>query len=98
MTESGLNPPRRRYRLQQCLNFITSELHKVVFILLLDPNGPQEAKGYAREKAMQRLDYLNRYLEGRDYLLDRFAVADAYLVTVLNWAGFVGPSCRNGAR
>jgi glutathione S-transferase len=32
------------------------------------------------------LDYLNAYLDSRDYLLDRFTVADGYLVTVLNWS------------
>jgi glutathione S-transferase len=79
-----------RYRLQQWLNFITSELHKVVFIPLLDPNCPQDAKTYAREKAERRFAYLNDHLDGRDYLLDRFTVADAYLVTVLNWAKFIG--------
>lgn len=91
--QSGLTPPQgmQRYRLQQWLNFVASELHKVVFIPLLDPSYPQEAKGYPREKATQRLEYLNRYLQGRDYLLDRFTVADAYLMTVLNWARFVGP-------
>ncbi len=77
-----------RYRLQQWLNFTTSELHKVVFVPLLDPTATGDAKAYARQKAEQRLAYLNNYLQGRDYLLDRFTVADAYLVTVLNWARF----------
>jgi glutathione S-transferase len=79
-----------RYQLQQWLNFITSELHKVVFIPLLDPTSPEAAKSYAREKVGPRLAYLNRHLEGRSFLLDGFTVADAYLVTVLNWARFVG--------
>jgi glutathione S-transferase len=78
-----------RYRLQQWLNFITSELHKVVFISLLDPTAPDAARTYAREKAERRFAHLNGHLEGRDFLLDRFSVADAYLVTVLNWARFV---------
>ena len=47
---------------------------------------PGGRKDYAREKAKLRLSYLDRHLEGRDYLLDSFSVADAYLVTVLNWS------------
>ena len=90
--ESGLAPHSgiERYRLQQWLNFTTSELHKVVFVPLLDPTSTEGAKQYAREKAERRLAHLNHHLEGREFLLDRFSVADAYLVTVLNWARFVG--------
>jgi len=77
-----------RYRLQQWLNFITTELHKVVFVPLLDPSMPEGGKAYARQKAEQRLAYLNARLVGREYLLDRFTIADAYLATVLNWARF----------
>jgi len=89
---SGLVPQGgfERYGLQQWLNFITSELHKVVFIPLLDPKAPEGAKSFAREKAGPRLAYLNDYLEDKDFLLDRFTVADAYLVTVLNWTKFSG--------
>lgn len=90
--QSGLAPSAgmARYRLQQWLNFITSELHKVVFIPLLDPRSGDDSKAYARDKAVQRLTYLNAELDGREYLLDRFSVADAYLVAVLNWARFSG--------
>ncbi|MBI3799033.1 MAG: glutathione S-transferase C-terminal domain-containing protein [Deltaproteobacteria bacterium] len=90
--QSGLAPQSgmARYRLQQWLNFITSELHKVVFIPLLDPSRPQEAKIHAREKAERAFSYLNNHLDGKDYLLDGFTVADAYLITVLNWAKFTG--------
>ena len=79
-----------RYRLQQWLNFITSELHKLVFNPLLDPRSDDGAKVFARGKAAQRFAYLNAHLAGREYLLDRFTVADAYLVVVLNWAVFTG--------
>jgi glutathione S-transferase len=90
--ESGLAPASgmARYRLQQCLNFITSELHKVVFIPLLDPSSSDGARSFARDKATERFAYLNAQIEGREYLLDRLTVADAYLVTVLNWARFSG--------
>ena len=89
---SGLAPlsGMPRYRLQQWLNFVTSELHKVVFIPLLDPQSGDGAKQFARHKAVHRFAYLNAQLAGRAYLLDRFTVADAYLITVLNWAAFSG--------
>ncbi len=88
---SGLAPRNgiARYQLQQWLNFITSELHKL-FIPLLDPKAPEGAKSFALGKADQRFAYLDAHLDGRDYLLDRFTVADAYLVTVLNWTKAVG--------
>ncbi|MBB4362737.1 glutathione S-transferase [Bradyrhizobium sp. CIR18] len=74
-----------RTRLHQWLCFVGTELHKGLFIPLLDRKAPQEAKAYALEKNLSRLDYLDNYLKGRDFLLDHFSVADAYLVTVINW-------------
>ena len=61
-----------------------------MFIPLLDRASPDGAKAFARDKAAQRFMYLNDHLKGRDYLLDRFTVADAYLMVVLNWAVFTG--------
>jgi glutathione S-transferase len=74
-----------RSRLHQWLCFIGTELHKALFVPLLDKKAPQEMKGYVLAKNLSRLDYLENYLKGRDYLLDHFSVADAYLVTVINW-------------
>jgi glutathione S-transferase len=79
-----------RYRLQQWLNFISTELHKATFIPLLARNSPDGAKVFARQKLPVRFGYLSKRLEGRSFLLDDFTVADAYLVTVLNWAPFAG--------
>ena len=75
-----------RSRLQAWLSFIGTELHKGLFIPLLDRKAPEAAKQYAVSKYGSRLDYLNTYLDGREFLLDRFSVADAYLTTVLNWS------------
>jgi glutathione S-transferase len=90
--EAGLAPadPAGRARLQQWLGFIGTELHKAVFTPLLDPAAPEGAKAYARSKTASRLDALQQHLAGREYLLDCFSVADAYLVTVLNWAPYCG--------
>jgi glutathione S-transferase len=82
-----LAPPSgmARSRLHQWLCFIGTELHKALFAPLFDPKMPQEGKARTLQKAESRLAYLNTYLEGREFLLDRFSVADAYLFTVLNW-------------
>ncbi|HET6970339.1 MAG TPA: glutathione binding-like protein [Phenylobacterium sp.] len=74
-----------RYRLQQWLSFISSELHKGVFTPLLSASYPPEAKAKAREEAPGWFAYLNDHLTGRDWLLEDFSVADAYLAAVLNW-------------
>lgn len=91
--EAGLAPAAgsaERYRLQQWLSFVGTELHKLVFNPLLSSKSNDGAKAFARELAPERLAYLNDHLTGRDYLLDGFSVADAYLAAVLNWAQFVG--------
>jgi glutathione S-transferase len=90
--EAGLAPATGpdRSQLQRWLSFIGTELHKAVFVPLLDRNAPDAVKGYARDKAALRLGILNEHLASREFLLDRFSVADAYLVTVLNWAGPTG--------
>jgi len=79
-----------RYRLQQWLNFISTELHKATFIPLFARNSPDGVKAFARQKLPLRFGYLGRHLQGREFLLDHFTVADAYLTTVLNWSSYAG--------
>jgi glutathione S-transferase len=79
-----------RYRLQEWLNFTTSEIHKS-FSPLFNPATPEEYKTLARAKLHDRYRYIDGQLEGRSYLMgDEFSVADAYLFTVSNWAKHVG--------
>jgi glutathione S-transferase len=80
-----------RSRLHQWLCFIGTELHKGLFVPLLDKKAVPEVKNYVLDKNLSRLDHLENYLNGRDYLLDHFSVADAYLVTVINWTTATPP-------
>jgi glutathione S-transferase len=91
--ESGLAPAngtRDRYELQRWLNFTSTELHKYVFSPLLNSKAPAEVRSYAMANAGPRFDHLSKHLEGREFLLDRFSVADAYLLAVLNWCESAG--------
>lgn len=74
-----------RLRLQQWLSFIGTELHKGIFMPLLDRTLPEDFRSIILSKGRSRMVYLDRYLADRAHVLDRFSVADAYLVTVLNW-------------
>ena len=85
---AGLAPTggMERARLQQWLSFIGTELHKAVFLPLLRRDAPAEVKAYAAGLADARLAIVEKHLAGREFLLDRFSIADAYLFTVLNWS------------
>ena len=74
--------------MQQWLGFIGTELHKAIFVPLLDPHAPADVKSYSHEKLPLRFDVLCRHLTSREFLLDDFSVADAYLFVVLNWARY----------
>jgi glutathione S-transferase len=74
-----------RYRLQEWLAFISTEIHKA-FSPLFNPAMPEEAKKISRERLASRFQWLDGELAGKDYLLgEHFSVADAYLYTVTRW-------------
>jgi glutathione S-transferase len=84
------NGTMARYRLQEWLNFITSELHKG-FGPLFNPAMPEEAKALFRSKLAERFSWVDAQLAGKSYLMgEDFTVADAYLFTVSNWGQYVG--------
>ncbi|HWM66965.1 MAG TPA: glutathione transferase GstA [Steroidobacteraceae bacterium] len=79
-----------RYRLQEWLSFINSELHKS-FTPLFSTEATADTKTYARNYLAKRLAYVVTALGDKKYLLgDQFTVADAYLFTVLGWGSHVG--------
>jgi glutathione S-transferase len=86
--EAGLAPRAgsfERYRLQEWLNFLTSEVHKQ-FSPLFKPNTPEDYKPVAKQNIATRFDWLDKQLTGKDYLTGKqFTVADAYLFVLLRW-------------
>jgi len=90
--KSKLAPPPgtlARARLQEWLNFVTSELHKG-FSPLFASNTPDQYKLIAKDKLMTRLRLADAALERQPFLLgDGFTVADAYLFVVASWAKHV---------
>jgi glutathione S-transferase len=86
---AGLAPENgsfARVRLQEMLNYITSELHKTYSPLFnpeLLPLVREERLAYLRK----RYALLEKQLAGRKYLFgDWFTIADAYLFVVTSWA------------
>jgi glutathione S-transferase len=89
---SGLAPPPasfERYRLQEWLGYINSEIHKS-FGPLFNPASSDATKDAAKANITKRLPLVVAALNGKDYLMGQFTVADAYLYTVLSWAPKMG--------
>ena len=90
--ESGLAPAPtsfERYRLQEMLGYINSELHKS-YSPLFNPATPAETRAERTAYLQRRYGLIEQRLQGRPYLFgERFSVADAYLFTVTNWARMV---------
>jgi glutathione S-transferase len=88
---SGLAPANGtlpRYHLQEWLNFVTSELHKV-FSPLFRATTPEEFAKITRDNLANRFAFLDRHLADRQYLMgSAFTVADAYCFTIVNWTKF----------
>jgi len=80
------NGTMQRYRLQEWLTFIGTEIHKS-FSPLFNPGMPEEGKAISKTKLRSRYEWLDSQLADKDYLMgDTFSVADGYLFTVTNWA------------
>jgi glutathione S-transferase len=87
---AGLAPANgswERVRLQEWLNFVSSEIHGGLGVLFKDAI-PDEVKALFKATLFKRFAILVQTLERQDYLLGaQYSVADAYLFVVLRWAG-----------
>ena len=89
---TNLVPPPgslQRYRQQELLGYINSEIHKTyspLFSSATPPATVEERKAYLKK----RYKLIEDKLAGHDYLSgNHFTAADAYLFTVTNWAHHV---------
>jgi glutathione S-transferase len=93
--QAGLAPAAgtlARVRLQEALNFVSSELHKAFKPFFSGTPITPETRPAAEEGVANRLRFVEAWLaDGRQHLVgDRLSVADLYLFTVANWCNFVG--------
>ena len=87
-----LLPPAGTLELQRArewLNFIATELHKGFSPWLWHKETEPATREQVVQKLHARLVLVEERLTGRDTVLDRFSVVDAYLFTILNWAGIL---------
>jgi glutathione S-transferase len=86
--EANLAPANgtfERVRLQEWLNFVSTEIHGGLG-WLFNSQFPDDVKALIKEKLFKRFAVLSKTLERQDYLMaGGFGIADAYLYTVLRW-------------
>jgi glutathione S-transferase len=90
--DSGLAPPAgtlERYRLQEWLTFISSEVHKMFSPWLFHTEHGELAQAAAKAKIADRFAFLDRHLAAERHLMgERFTVADAYAFVIVGWSRF----------
>jgi len=90
--ESGLVPAHAtpaRYRLQEMLGYINSELHKS-YSPLFNPDTPEVTREERKAYLQKRYALVDSILSRQPWLLgEHFTAADAYLFVVTNWARMV---------
>jgi glutathione S-transferase len=75
-----------RYRQQEMLGYINSEIHKT-YSPLFNPATPPATIEDRKAYLHKRYKFIEDKLGGHDYLFgNQFTIADAYLFTVTNWA------------
>lgn len=91
-SDAGLIPQAGtfdRYKTQEWLTFISSEVHKA-FSPLWSKDTTSEVREATIARLNKRFDYINTYLAGKNFLLnEKFSVVDAYLFTVVNWTSML---------
>jgi glutathione S-transferase len=91
--DAALLPPPgtlQRYRVQEWLNFIASELHKAFIPLFRRDAISADWRQTCSDRLTRHLGWVAECLRDTPWLVERFGVADAYLFTILNWSSHAG--------
>jgi glutathione S-transferase len=79
-----------RFRVNQWLTFISSELHKTFSPWLWHAETADSTKQAARDKLALRFEELDSLFATRPFLTgETFTVVDAYAFTIINWSNFL---------
>lgn len=79
----------KRYQVIEWVNYIATELHKTfTFLFYKDEYGTDAGKKVYQE-AEKKLSFVDKKLEGRDFLIDQFTIADMYMFVVLSWCRYL---------
>ena len=98
--ESGLAPKAgtlERYRLQEPLNFLATEVHKGfgplwgLDYMTKQASAREEIRAYTLSTLGERFDILTERLgDSKEYLMPwGFSIADAYAFTLLSWTDYL---------
>lgn len=79
-----------RYKCQEWLNYVSSEIHKGIGILF-NPEFDDNAKNVLRAGAKKKLTWLNEHFANNQFLMgNHFTAPDAYAFTTISWTKVVG--------
>lgn len=84
--ESNLAPKQgsfERVRLNEWMNYISTELHKSFFPFFAGLN--DETKSVYREKLKKNFGFVAEGIKGPYLMGEQFTIADAYLYTIATW-------------
>jgi len=91
--ERGLVPAcgtMARYRLQEMLGFLNSEVHKS-YSSLFSSSTTDAVRSECMNRLHRHYAWLEKRLDRQAWLVgDHFTAADTYLFTVTNWANYLG--------
>lgn len=86
--ELGLIPANgtfERYKLQETLSFLSTEIHKGFIPLLYNHLSGSYGTDTVKPKLESRFEWLNRELGEKDYLNGQFSITDTYLFALIKW-------------